>query len=377
MMDGTAYTHSRLLRSTHGNEALVLAEYDGFTNNFKLRAYTSPLQTGIMWPEKTEYLIFSVKDPDGKKTCGYIGTVVLDHERWLLPEFIEYDAPFEPWSLKRSPVSDSYVLEGSFIEPHSHFLWLIKGTHFRLITPPVDAYFPYYHSEVNRNLIWASSPVWSPDGEKIAYISNRRVVSSNDIWIFDLKSDAHVLANRLSLEESAQELLGWNSEDGIIYITKNKKLMSFNPKNFETTHIADLDFYWTDPFFARSPSSQKIDDRYYETSGVFRKETMFASQNRETGDLTVFDFENRIRTYKIPHLPDLAGSFLGLTEEDVLYWMNDYIYIHSFQNPNQQMIIPLPKKRDQIQNVDLLGYEKGKALFSLDYDNSIWLYEWK
>ncbi len=70
------------------------------------------------------------------------------------------------------------------------------------------------------SLIWAAHPLWSPDGEKLLYLSSRDGQGGTDLWALFLSSGREKLLLRHG-DGSFLDLLGWTKEGQLLLLDGN------------------------------------------------------------------------------------------------------------------------------------------------------------
>lgn len=106
------------------------------------------------------------------------------------------------------------------------------------------------------------SPIWSPDGEQLAFISNRG--QQLGIWTTPLLGGTPVLLKKLNETEAAAArrefyLIAWAKHEAAIYYRLDNQVIRFDLGSKETSTILPLELpFQTPQYFSLSPNEQEI-----------------------------------------------------------------------------------------------------------------------
>jgi serine/threonine protein kinase/Tol biopolymer transport system component len=86
---------------------------------------------------------------------------------------------------------------------------------------------------------WATSPAWSPDGQRIAFISNQKGTSK--VWTIGANGGTAQALERTDASKTHNHLAWWPSRDIVYEQPQNHSLLRVNDKTNEETPIIPLD----------------------------------------------------------------------------------------------------------------------------------------
>lgn len=123
----------------------------------------------------------------------------------------EEDAPQRPWVVDRLQFKRDYVGYLDRLRPHLYVLDLASGELTQLTRGDYDH----------------SSPVWSPEGTRIAFVSNRTAEPDSnyntDIWVIDVAAGANSVPAKISTSVGPDAGPTWNpAGDRIAWLTSTR-----------------------------------------------------------------------------------------------------------------------------------------------------------
>jgi Tol biopolymer transport system component len=119
-----------------------------------------------------------------------------------------------PRAISSSDLSDSFDLTWS---PGSRVLYQVPGNRdYYELDPDTGVERPLV---TDRSVGWVFSPVYSPDGRKIAVAWNRR--PSRGIWVIDVRSRYEALVYTTSAASVMP--IGWSADGASVYVVEGKR----------------------------------------------------------------------------------------------------------------------------------------------------------
>ena len=157
--------------------------------------------------------------------------------------------------------------------------------------------------QITQGLSWDAKPIWSPDGEKIAFVSDDS--GTSNIWIMNKNGLAPRQITNYKFNRSGSTIIAceWFDNDNVIFYPKGnhkKKGYIYNISNKKNNHQIETPLNLKDIFNIRKfsnseqiyfqgmlkkkPSEEKRQVKLWKYSKVRKDTTLFASINQPEGD---------------------------------------------------------------------------------------------
>lgn len=336
IIDETPYLDAELVGDDLNGYSLFTITKEN--NKEVLSTYLVSFDTKTIKPINNKRARFQIESPESKNYFFELNTVELNNIKYYSNLGCNINSGVYINDLTQSPDKLSYVFTLGFSLPYiNQGIWQINNNNIKLITPSKINGYVIKPSDEAHLLNWATSPLWSLDGQKISYMSNRRNLVTTDIWILDVSTGNHKLFKMD--HKSVSGFVSWINNDTILYLNSKKgtQVESLNIRTCKTKLIGEA---------ANLP---------YQ---------ILHEKNPDGGSLYIDIIDNN--NFKNSNRLSFVKDYLGITRRGhFIFYKNNELCFLDYKSHKEVFKLEIPEYKNPV-NIYMIGGTEDKIIFLIE-----------